>query len=80
MSCTLMAWLPDLLIHLYLRVTVSRSLVSFQSKLIRRGKTQIGPVDHPIPDIVIETSSPINRLLHRLRKMGVPEDDDLKTF
>jgi len=46
--------------------------------MIRGGKTQKGPVNHPIPNIVIETSSPINPLLNLFREMGVAEDDDLK--
>jgi hypothetical protein len=49
-------------------------------KSIGRDKTQKGPVKHPIPHVVVETSPPINPLLNLLRKMGVAEDDDLKPF
>jgi len=49
-------------------------------KPIGRGKTQKGPVNHPIPHIVIKTSPPINPLLNLLWKMGVAEDDNLKPF
>ena len=37
-------------------------------------------MDHPIPDIVVKTSSPINPLLSFFRKMGMAEDDNLKPF
>jgi len=57
-----------------------RFVVPFQLKSIGRGKAQKGPVKHPIPHIVVETSPPINPLLNPLRKMGVAEDDDLKPF
>jgi hypothetical protein len=37
-------------------------------------------VDHPIPDIVVKTSSPFNPLFSLFRKMGVAKDDNLKPF
>ena len=61
-------------------ITLIRFDKSFQSKMIRRGKTQKGPANHPVPNIVIKTSSPINPLLNLFREMGVAEDDDLKPF
>ena len=55
-------------------------IIPFQLKMIRGHKTQKRPVDHPIPNIVIETSSSFNPLLDLFREMGVAEDDDLKSF
>src|SRR4030042_439375 len=54
--------------------------VSFQLKSIRRSESQKGPVNHPIPHIVIKTSPSLNPLLNFLWNMGVAENDDLKAF
>ena len=48
--------------------------------MIRRGEPQIGLVCHPISDIKIEASPPFDPFFGLFWKVGMAQDNDLKSF